>query len=653
MKNKHPEKKTNTPAFTDQRSFMRKIALVIFLFTLVLYGNTLNNKYALDDEYVVYNNPLVQKGIKAIPEIFTSRYAMEGEKATYGYRPLVKTTFAIEYQLFGERPAVSHFLNLLLYAATGILLFIVLSKLFRDFHRGFSLLVVLLFLVHPLHTEVVASLKNRDELLSFFFALWSMLCAIRYVDKKQIRSLVAMCLLMAMAMLSKPSALTFIALIPLALYYFTEAKWKELITVTALLLVGLGLTRLLVMLVLDSAPAIRTFLYLENPLYIESSIGLRLHAAIYTLFFYMKMFFVPHPLLSYYGYNQVPVESWSNPLVLLVVVIVIATGAYALYRIRKKEVWSFAVLFVLVALSMYLNLVIPAVGIVAERFAYVATLGFCIFLGWLFYKIADAAYERNLLKQLNIKWSIAAIVVLFFSVITIGRNPAWKDHYTLYTTDIQKAPRSAKLHALLAAKCAFTMTDATGNVNRRLLNEAIKNYNEAIDIFPRYSTSLNNLGLLYYLYERDTARAIQLWSKAIEADTSYKDAYFNLASAENALGRYPAAEKHYMRVIALDPDYTKVYTDLGMMYARTGHYDNVLEMSNAALKAGVVSDVLYINIGNVMLVKGDTLSAAGNFEKAVSLNPKNPGLCRFLEAYYARQGDVSKADHFRELRSAQ
>src|SRR5687768_11618676 len=95
------------------RGFYLKIALAILALVLILYGNSLKNGYSLDDEYVIYNNATVQEGIKAIPEIFTSRYATEGESA-YGYRPLAKAVFAIEHQLFGNKLAVSHFINLLI-----------------------------------------------------------------------------------------------------------------------------------------------------------------------------------------------------------------------------------------------------------------------------------------------------------------------------------------------------------------------------------------------------------------------------------------------------------------------------------------------------------------------------------------------------------
>lgn len=57
-----------------------KILLLILVLTFLLYGNTIKNKYALDDNYVTItnpdrpNNPKIEKGIRGIPKIFSSHY---------------------------------------------------------------------------------------------------------------------------------------------------------------------------------------------------------------------------------------------------------------------------------------------------------------------------------------------------------------------------------------------------------------------------------------------------------------------------------------------------------------------------------------------------------------------------------------------------
>ena len=139
--------------------------VVIVVLTFILYGNTVRNNYLKDDNVVTNKNDLVQKGIKAIPEIFSALFDKDDGKFNFNYRPVPKSTFALEYEYFGDNPHISHFINLLIYSITGIILFLLLRTLFKDYNYLFSLVITVIFIAHPIHTEVVASLKNRDEML--------------------------------------------------------------------------------------------------------------------------------------------------------------------------------------------------------------------------------------------------------------------------------------------------------------------------------------------------------------------------------------------------------------------------------------------------------------------------------------------------------
>ncbi|MCK5169715.1 MAG: hypothetical protein KAQ75_07545, partial [Bacteroidales bacterium] len=86
---------------------------------------------------------------------------------------------------------VSHFLNVLLYALTALILFILLERLFSNYkpdkwYLSIPFVASLLFLAHPIHTEVVANIKGRDEILSLLGALLAMLFAIKYIDKQKV-----------------------------------------------------------------------------------------------------------------------------------------------------------------------------------------------------------------------------------------------------------------------------------------------------------------------------------------------------------------------------------------------------------------------------------------------------------------------------------
>ena len=186
-----------------------------------MYANTISNDYNLDDEFVTNKNPQIAKGITAIPEIITSFY-QERQGFTYGYRPLVKLSYAIEYSLFGWNPHASHAINALLYSLLIIIVFAVSKLLFKKQKVIFSALCTILFLVHPSHTEVVASLKNRDELLAALFGFAALYFFLRSATKHRKRNLILGASMLLLALLSKLSSLPFVALIPLSLFFVDD-----------------------------------------------------------------------------------------------------------------------------------------------------------------------------------------------------------------------------------------------------------------------------------------------------------------------------------------------------------------------------------------------------------------------------------------------
>ena len=150
------------PTVSKKENFIPKLSgkanlyfvLSFLLFAFILYGNTIFNKYAVDDNLVT-NNSVVQQGFKAIPQIFSTRYfTQQGNvgSSSADYRPIVKASFAIEYQLWGEKPGRSHAINILLYWALAVLLFFILKRLFYNYNILFPFLITILFMAHPVHT---------------------------------------------------------------------------------------------------------------------------------------------------------------------------------------------------------------------------------------------------------------------------------------------------------------------------------------------------------------------------------------------------------------------------------------------------------------------------------------------------------------------
>jgi len=328
--------------------------VIITLFTFLLYANTTRNYYSLDD-YIIrdVNTQLAEKGFGYFGEIFTTTYTTvstgDGISKSFGYRPIVRLVYAIEFTLVDifdgsgmERPGISHFVNILLYLAVALLLFNVLRRIFRDYSIWFPFVITLLFIAHPVHTEVVASLKNRDELLSMMFSLITLRMILKYHDKSKIVYLVIGLLMYVVAFLSKPTALAWWFVFPLTLYFFTDMKLKKIGGIFALITLMIVLSGMIPFWFLDR---VRDFSMVDNPLYFADSIWYVLGTGILSLGYYVKLLFIPHPLLYYYGFDMIPIVNLGNVWVILTLVFFLGILGIAIWKFKKKHVISYALLF--------------------------------------------------------------------------------------------------------------------------------------------------------------------------------------------------------------------------------------------------------------------------------------------------------------------
>jgi hypothetical protein len=165
--------------------------------TLVVYGNSLLNGFALDDNLYVLSNPQVTN--PSIKGLF------EATQYNNVFRPIMFGSFALDWAVGGSHPIVYHAVNLLLHVGVTLLLYLVLRRLLADIQRGslIAWVAVLIFAVHPIHTEVVSSITGgRSELLAMGLLLAAWLLHLE--DRP-----VAAVFCFVLAMLSKESAVVF------------------------------------------------------------------------------------------------------------------------------------------------------------------------------------------------------------------------------------------------------------------------------------------------------------------------------------------------------------------------------------------------------------------------------------------------------------
>ena len=207
--------------------FLKKnlFSILLFALTFLVFGNGILNEYALDDDfYTAGGNKLTKMGVRGIPQIFKSHTFYNNDGSGYSYRPVALTTFAIENQFLGENPHASHFISVLLYALCIVILFSLLRKWFNSQGNWFSFFICLLFLVHPLHTEVVDNIKCRDELLTLFFILLTFHALWKHIETKKLVYLILYPIFFTAGLLSKQTAIPFYFIIPLSIWFFADEK---------------------------------------------------------------------------------------------------------------------------------------------------------------------------------------------------------------------------------------------------------------------------------------------------------------------------------------------------------------------------------------------------------------------------------------------
>jgi hypothetical protein len=538
------------------------VYFVIMLLAFVFYGNSIKNGYSIDDELVTTTDRMrhenVEKGIAGIKEIFTSRYAQDG-KQQYSYRPITTLTFAIEWQFFRDsenRAGISHFVNVLIYGLCGVLLYLFLLQLFKGEGHWFSFFVVILFMIHPIHSEVVNNIKGRDELLAFAFALLSTIQAFKFFDSKKWKYIILSILFMLLSALSKQSALSFLAIIPFSLFFFRGVKFKYIAYLMGCYVLSVFIFALVKKSMLGEEE-VRVYQYFENPLF-SLDFTDRIPMFFYSVFWYVMKLINPSELAYYYGYNQVEIITFSDGLFYVSFFVVIFLGVIALWGFRSKSLLSYGIFFFFLAIGGAANLLGPIVGIVAERFAFIASVGFVLVVAFLFFRVLKMDYlKAEIIDNKRYTFLILFILGIPALVLSINRNKDWQSKKSLYLADIGKLSESVKANSLLASEYyteAFVMQkegkDFTQyEVIQRKADSAMFYFERALSIYSGYASSLNNLAALHFTFKHDYNRAIYFGKQSVEIDSIYLEGFYNLA---NAYGKKAEMQKELVSQIQAD-----------------------------------------------------------------------------------------------------
>ncbi len=651
---------------TTSTSFLKSNAmplLVLFLLGFGLYIYTSSFQYALDDSLYIERNEFTKNGLAGIKDIFTTEslvgfFGQQKDLVAGGrYRPLGIATFALEYQLFGLSPGLSHFINVLLYALTGCLIFYLLSRLLpvseeKKWWLKMPFVITALWVAHPLHTEVVANIKGRIEMLGLLGALLTIYWAIRYLDTNKMVHIALIGITFFLALMSKEEAITFLAVVPMTLYFFTNANIKQHLGVMGPMAAATGLFLFIRYRVLGFFLGTgKEVTELLNEPFMEASVGEKYATIMYTWLQYFKLLFFPHPLTHDYYPKQVAIIGWSNIWVILSVIIVALMLIKILFGIFKKDISAYGFAFFFITFSIVSNLIFSIGSFMNERFLFIPSLGLIIGFVYLFKGLGESMIKDVAMRQ-KLATALIGIFVVGFSLRTLARIPAWNDNYSLFTTDVATSVNSSKANTsaggVLLDKATFTKNKVE---KTNLSKKAIGYLNRALEIYPQNKDALILLGNAYHDGLRDYGKTYDAYYRVLELKPEHPRIWKNIPMiaemVEDPKGIDQTIQFLEKVVKEINPQSYVPYDELGMLYARKKNdLDKGIEYFYMALEknpnhAGAFQDLGIIYGMQNKLEKGLEMSL-----KALELEPNNPKILLNVGITYSNMGQTEKGKRY-------
>lgn len=504
--------------------FFKKNKNVLIFFSLlivVIYGLTLWGDFVLDDGSLINFQYILSNPLK-IKQIFMLPYwSVEAGL----YRPVVVFSYSLNYFLLGTSPVGFHFINLILYVLTGFFIFKFLEKLFGD--RFYALLTSFIFLILPIHTEAVANIIGRAEIMALLF---SVLFLYEIIKEKPNAWLSGLYVFLAIG--SKETAIAALPVAILVLYFKEKNNLRKLSDTIVVfnkyfyaILSTTTATTVYMMLrfsVLGSGHflGVETSV-VENPLMFANTMD-RFSTALSVMTMYIWKTFVPINLCSDYSYNQIPVTNFWHIQTLCGFVILLSALVSIFYFLKKRPVISLATAIFLCSFLPVSNFIFPIGTIAGERLMFFPSLGlvmiFALFLVETYKHLGTNHRLNN--EKLGQKFFLIVLAGLsvFYLVITITRATDWLSEKRLFTSAAVCAS-----HSVLSLSNMGTVYYFDGDYNL-----AEKELLAALAINDSYSKGLNNLGLVYWKMGK-IEKAKEYYLKAMQGQYPYPGAYENMA----------------------------------------------------------------------------------------------------------------------------
>jgi tetratricopeptide (TPR) repeat protein len=537
-------------------------------------------------------------------------------------------------------------------------------------------MILLLYALHPIHTEVVASIKSRDTLLSAFFlfgALYLWLTTISRSNGLKVLSGI----LFFISLLSKEEGITFLAVVFLISYIFFKMSVFRSLKETVPFLLGAFAYLIIRSIVLDKST--ETFDSVLNNVIYPLKGQERVATNLFVYLYYIKLLIFPFPLSVDYSFGQITPKTFSDGWVILSFIFFLFITVSAFKNLSKRTVIGFGVMYYLSTFSIFSNFTESTTigATIGERFLFLPSIGFCTILVYSLYLLAK---KINSEKAVLIASTVLLPVCLVYSVKSFSRTKVWADNITLFRSGIKTAPNSWRVHNNLAEAAysraknmsfndsvANTKTDSIGYWYRLAKTE----FESAFDII-KGQNSIPHSSYMHYgevLFKlKDTAGSKTVYQKLTTLTSNLSAAWFNLGTISYYEKDYASAVNYYQHALTSNsPDYFSTYKYLGASYLMHQDYKNSIQSYESALKYGSDKEItsilssLYASSGNIKKVgELETKTGIASNEEDKVKNLINAGFgaytsgnyrqaIQFLsqcESYYQKNGGFKKFPDF-------
>lgn len=604
-----------TPRPTTRRPAHRAYTLLalslVAAAALCVYGNSLRAGLVYDDVTDIVQNKYVRTF--DVVHIFTDpSWATWVGTGYAGYRPVTTLTFAVNHLLHGLRPFGYHAVNVALHAAVSVLLTIILGHITKRWRL--ACLAGLLFALHPVHADAVASVAGRAEALAALCALgaWWALLESRPAGRHRTSWLSLAALLVAAGTLAKESAATIVPAI-MAVDALSERgdhdeTGRRRVPGYAFLLAGL-IGAIVLRTIVTGGVTNNLISEMDNPL-VGKTIAVRLWTTFGIIAQYARILSWPVHLSADYSYRQVDVA--VSPLgagVILGMSIAIALPVVAVWARRRAPDVSLAV--VMAGATSILAIAATALArgpLMAERLMYLPSAGFCLLLA----SAADRVWGwRGHVGKLLAGLGVATLVI-GYAARTASRNSIWHDPRTFAEALVADAPRSARSHRELGL--VYSELGDHDKATAELVTS------RSILPSPATSYDLGNVLLRTGRYQ-DAARAYQ---EALATKPDFVEAMTNLGNAHSAQGDEESAEVWFRRALAVNPDATDPRGNLANSLLRRGRLVDAAAQYGETVKRDPRSTLVRINYGVCLDALGRPREAAEHYRIAIALDPGSP-----------------------------